>query len=95
MRQGRHQLGLAQKSGAILRVSAQLWGEYLQGVLARQPRVLDKIDRAHPTGTQLAHDGVPSKHLTHRQRHGRNRTSIKLHTEAITPDSRAGDVRRR
>ncbi len=46
------------KRAAVLRVGGYVRPEHLQGVTARQPRMLGKINFAHTSRTEQAHDPV-------------------------------------
>ena len=59
----------AQEPGPVLGVTGEITREHLYGVLARQPRMLHQIDRAHRTRTEYPQDGVSREHLTDRKRH--------------------------
>jgi hypothetical protein len=55
---------LAVKAFPILVIRGQSGRQNLEGVTARQPRVLRQIDLTHPPGPQQPHDGVPGKEVS-------------------------------
>ena len=64
MPQGCHHLGFLVEPLPELLIVADCGAEHLEGLAARQPRVLREIDLAHAPGAQDPHDRVAGEDLT-------------------------------
>jgi hypothetical protein len=63
MPQRRRDVGLAVEAFPVLRFRADLRGEHLERVAARQPGMLGQIDLAHPTRTERSQNRVSGDQL--------------------------------
>jgi hypothetical protein len=71
----RCEISLAVKTGAVVGVAKYIGGEDLQGITARQPRMLGQINLAHTSRPENAHDPIASERLSRTQRHGLDTTN--------------------